>query len=606
MRVSMSRMARLVASPVVISAVAVVAFFIVHMVFLDRAHPDALYMDSLRLLYQIQEWQQGRMSFVELWGLGSVHRGFINQIALLANVKFFSLDVLLANRLTGVVVALVAFILVFTFNRQARAAQPSMEDAGRRFVVSMIIVGLCFSWAGFELFTLDLGFPLWTKNLSFVLYFVAHSCYLAKTASGNGHGWATAALSITGSIIVLFVGMGWSYAFAGALVAMHALVVIDAVRSGSYRGMLGRSVPMLVVLASLAISLSQGDGGGNGGDEESFSRLLGSVPSMVVLVLHALGSSWTGVEVFNHHSIPLEVAAVLGLFSLLVAVYGVWRRWSRGLYTGSLLPFYLMAYGALTAASVAAARGEAGAGAVMASRYYMDLVLFQVGVIWLLAEDAGAWRYKSLAVNSLLIAYLALVIAALAVTFDKEWKTAPYRAANFEAMNRAILQGVPEEADAQLLQAPLDHARLGAKTMRDLHLGLFVDASEGSCDVGRVARLDGWSAPEDDAVWMAGHARMIVPPCGCDLVARLYLPAEFSKRALLVHGASGNVIEMMISPGEEASLALPASPTASDWEISVSQTTVPARDLPGGQDVRELGVLWSRLEFLCSRREVAR
>ena len=81
-------------------------FAVLHQVFVSRAHPDALYMDSLRLLHQVREWQQGRMSFVELWGLGSPHRGFINPLMLMANVRFFSLDVMLANRMTGAVVGM--------------------------------------------------------------------------------------------------------------------------------------------------------------------------------------------------------------------------------------------------------------------------------------------------------------------------------------------------------------------------------------------------------------------------------------------------------------------------------------------------------------------
>ena len=158
-----------------VAACATLLFAVLHQVMVGRAHPDALYMDSLRLLYQVQEWQQGRMSFVELWGLGSAHRGFINPLALMANVRFFSLDVMLANRLTGGIVASVAFVLAYAFNRQVAGRGRPWVQPG----VSLLIAAACFSWAGFELFTLDLGLPLWTKNLCFVLFFAAHGAWLA-------------------------------------------------------------------------------------------------------------------------------------------------------------------------------------------------------------------------------------------------------------------------------------------------------------------------------------------------------------------------------------------------------------------------------------------
>ncbi|MFV3513075.1 hypothetical protein ACNJEI_21320, partial [Mycobacterium tuberculosis] len=64
--------------------------------------------------------------------------------------------------------------------------------------------------------------------------------------------------------------------------------------------------------------------------------------------------------------------------------------WLRRGAPGSRLPIYLIAYGALVAFSVTLARGADGPGGVMASRYYMDLVLGLIGVVWIIVRELRA------------------------------------------------------------------------------------------------------------------------------------------------------------------------------------------------------------------------
>ena len=592
--------------PVLLAGCSSLLFLALHMAFLARAHPDALFMDSLRLLGQVEDWEQGRLSFVELWGLGSAHRGFINQLLMLANIHFFSLDVLLANRLTGAVTAILAFSLVYLFNRQF-AGTASAATRIARFPVSLLLAGLCFSWAGFELFTLDLGLPLWIKNLCFVLYFIAHARYLAAPGGGGPRmAWSAGCLVLAGALIVFFVGMGWSYAFVGAVLAVHALAMLAGWMAGQppRRWLLHRVLPAIALLAALALSLAQGQGGGRGGDEDSFARLLDSVPSMLGLSFHALGASWMGIEAVSYHELPLTAAAWLGAVSLVAAGYGVVQRLRRGLYSGTLLPLYLVAYGVLTALSLAAARGDGGPSAVMASRYYMDVVLFAIGTIWLWFEDADARGWKLS--GALFAAYCMVLASGLYLTFQREWATAPYRAESFQAMNLALYRGVPDDAAAQLLQSPLPLARRGAALLRERQLALFAVRGGEACSVDAVARGDGWNAPEGDAVWMQRQAGLLVPACGCGLTAELYLPAEFETRTLSVGQAEGPLQELDLLPGQTARLSLPPHGEMSEVRLSLSRATVPARDIAGGSDTRELGVLWRSLSFPCAVPEPVR
>ena len=74
--------------PLLLLGVAGLLLFATHQVYVSVVHPSALYMDSLRLLSHLYEWQHGRMSALDIWGYGSSsHRGLITQLFLYANVK---------------------------------------------------------------------------------------------------------------------------------------------------------------------------------------------------------------------------------------------------------------------------------------------------------------------------------------------------------------------------------------------------------------------------------------------------------------------------------------------------------------------------------------
>ena len=102
----------------------------------------------------------------------------MNQLFLWANVSLFDLDVLLANRLTGAVISAVAACLCISWMADMRH-QPGAKRPWLNVVVVVTVAALCFSWAGYELLTLDLGLPLWTKNLAFVAFFCGHAHLLS-------------------------------------------------------------------------------------------------------------------------------------------------------------------------------------------------------------------------------------------------------------------------------------------------------------------------------------------------------------------------------------------------------------------------------------------
>lgn len=593
-----------------IALLCALGFYALHHGFVTRAQPDALYMDSLRLLYQVHAWEQGRMSLAELWGAGSAHRGLINPLILLANVHLFSLDVLLVNRLTGVAVAVAVFSLLLVFNSYWNRNELSVWAI--RISASVLIAALCFSWAGFELFTLDLGFPLWIKNTCFILFYAFHARYVsAETMTASRKAQTSAALAATGALIVIFVGMGWSYAFVGAIVVVQGLsACVDIIaRRRSLVDLAMRFVPLLCMLLALIWSLTQGAADGKVEDDASFARLAGSIPELSGLVLYALGGGWMGAETLGDYGFSIETAFWAGLLGLLVGGWLLVDRCRRGLYSGSLLPLYLLGYGALTALSLGVARGEAGAHAVLASRYYMDIVLFLVGILWLAAESAAARRggYAQ-AVSVVLYCVLAssLVVGA-GLNGKREWTVAPYRAQAFEAMNAALAHGVPDEAAARLLQSPIEHARLGAVVLRDERLALFATAPAGeqACDPVNIERAGDWNMEEPGGRWMGESAQLTVPfLCECDLAADLFIPQGFQSRVLKIGEGEGSR-QVALEPERSVRIEIPAHESGREIAFVVSATTRPSETIQGSIDVRRLGVFWSGVAFACQPEQSA-
>jgi hypothetical protein len=577
----------------------VTLFAWLHQIYVTRTHPDAVYMDSLRLVYQLDEWRKGHLSFLDLWGLGGEHQGFINQLLLLLNVKYFSFNVLLANRLTGIIVALVVIVIIINFNSKIRKYDGKFPGTllTARIGISALISLICFSWAGFELFTLDLGLPLWIKNLSFVTYFAVHAYYLTMP-TGAGRAWFVGlGLTVTGPVIVLMIGMGWSYPFVAAVLAVSLFTTVESIRRRDVRASLLKSVPIVALLAAQIVYVVASIGvGRTTGAHDKFSTLL-HVPE---LLLYALGSGLIGVETIVNYPALLYVLPYVSGGVLAATIVLLFVRFTRELYSGSLLPIYLLAYGFLTAFSVSVARGGEGAMAVMASRYYMDIMFFYVGLVWLWYDSLERSLANKPHVSVALFSALCMIIViGQGLTYKKEWVTAPYRALAIKSMNQALLEGVPDQLAASLLQSPLDNARKGDRVLLEHRLAIYSSLPAGACKAEDIHYLSGWYAREPHGVWMGQAAVMRIPACRCDFVANVYLPSSFPGRVMEVSDSRSNRT-IDLAPGKVKQLHISPSDVSRTVDISVSKTTIPLNQSDGVRDVRSLGVLWTSSTFMCS------
>lgn len=574
---------------IIVGAMAVLFFAIVHQVYLGRAHPDALYMDSLRLLFQLDQWEAGTLSTLDFWGQGSSHRGFVNQLFLLINVNLFHLDVLLINRITGLVTATVALILVLAWCRDSSAALRTRSDALVVMAVSITIAGLCHSWAGFELFTLDLGLPLWVKNLCFVGFFSLHARLLSG-ASRHPH-LLSALLALLAVVVVLVVGMGWNYAFIGAVLALQVLSMLPAWRApGRWYGLL----PCVSMLAAFALYLASGTVT-DAAVRANTLEISGETP---LITLYALGST-IGNPAAITQRLPVWVIAVAGAGILLTGLIAV-LAWLRRGAPGSRLPIYLIAYGALVAFSVTLARGADGPGGVMASRYYMDLVLGLIGVVWIIVRELralGSTRNAAVLVWGMLAAIGVMHLG----TYYYEWRAAPYRALAFADMNRALLNSVPDDNAAALLQSPLSHARQGVEIMRERQLSIFEGHPELRCSGADVAFAQGWRKPETQGRWLKTDGELTLPKsCACEVVADFYVPKVFHARRVEVRRAGQMQSVSILLPGQTSSVELGKAGT----EARVVLHAAPAPDRTpaeaGTADEPELGALLTGFSVRCA------
>ncbi|RZA22316.1 MAG: hypothetical protein EOP93_00485 [Lysobacteraceae bacterium] len=582
------RLAPLILMMVVASGLAL------HEVYLARAGAHAVYMDTLRLLWQLSEFQLGRLPLVELWGhSGGPHSGLVFQAVLAANVSWFGLDPLLANRLTGLVMAMVALLLCGGYIKDSRRAGTSPPILRFSLFIAATTV-LCFSLSGFEVLTLDLGLGLWLKNLLIFVLFFAH----ARTLRGDREptlAWVSS-VSAYGVFVVLVCAMGWSYAVVGAIVGVQ---VLHHGAARTWPTAKQAALPLALVCALVAATLGKrwyfGDGGHQGGSAFELDSLRQWLLSLASTFMNGETSARLGIS-------PALLLALGALLAAGIGVATVVRVLDR---RAPLVPVHLMAYASLCALSFVMARGGAGDDAVMASRYHMDLFPGLVGILWVASSPMQApLKLPAWVMPGAFFGLVGLLAGFQARQASVEWSAAPYRKAALSAMNEALLAGVPNEAAANLLQSPMPDARRAVAVMRQQRLGVFRNAPQQpvaatSCATEWVRR-EGWHAGEAGGSWSSARAGFEVPACPCRYEVALYIPESFEARTVAITRTGGTAPTnvLALEPGKTVLLSIPAAAAPHRYQLVSSETTIPARE-GINDDTRELGVLMGQPQAIC-------
>ncbi|NIK01939.1 hypothetical protein FHR53_001300 [Xanthomonas arboricola] len=569
-----------------------VAFVFFHQIYISRAGPNAVYMDSLRMLHQWYEWRAGNITFHEYWNQGS-HRGFVFQAILGLNAEFFSLDPLLANRLTGFLIAISAFLVAFGALSTLPIEKKLVNFRAHIFFAIFLSGALFFSLAGFEVLTLDLGLGLWLKNTLVIIFFIFSSLLQQK----RRESLSLLVLLVLGPLIVLFFGMGWSYAFVSAFLSVQfVLWACEFLTSGKVVSKRNIFVS-IALLTSIFFYILLGQ---SSAASSSTKNTAPAVEDLIELVSTALGSSLIGAESLPYYSIPPIVLTFLGVVSSGILTVVTIVSLARRRIVKLAFPLYLIAYAVFVAISVCLARGGMGNAAVVASRYFMDFLLLPVGLIWLLVDAIinSVSRRESVGWKFVFIVYCGLIIAGLSLTNFREWRAAPYRAQAFQEMNSVLFEGKIDEKKAKLLQAPLKDAQRGRESLFVNKLSIFSQDIE-QCKISALDYNGEWYAPEADGRWMGQSAGIRLSRCDCPLLISLFLPGNFEGREIRIIGVPLSQSTLDLRPGAGYSIKLPASAGPSRVLFSVSRITIPA-ELPNvSNDSRRLGVFFSHVAYSC-------
>lgn len=584
--------------------ICVAAFCWLHVLYLQRAMPDVPYMDSLRALVLLASWEQGQVTLAQLWGLGRAHQGLINPFFIYANVELLYYSAIWANRLTTLAIALVALAIGREVVADYREAAGAIIRGGWRlaaggwrwaWVIFLLLIPVqLFSGAGYELFTLDLGLSLWIKNALIVLYYVLHSRFLNLAGTSRHDRWLGLALSLMGPVLILAVTMGWGGAFVlGATLQVLAAAGWRRRHPGHGRGMLKPlTLLWLSLLVYVAISLL-------GREKGEFARAGAALSpgDLLPMVAASLGSSVLPPGLASTWGLSPGWIQAVGLALLTLALCSLAAMTWKHIFLRDTVPLALLAYATATALSVAVGRAGDGLDGVMASRYYMDLVLLPIGLVWLLLVllGPGAGRGSAVAMVGALVLMLGLQVQV----YRNEWRTAPYRAELFQSMKQALLMGVPDPEAAALLQAPFKYARAASALMQKEGLGPFHGLGPPRCEAASVRFLRGWFAEEPQGRWIGPEAKLQVPGCPCQLKADLYIPAEFPERQLTVKSEGRDVQALRLEPGKRAVLEVALSGSPQTLTLMTDKATQPAA-LGLGQDQRELAALVGPFSLACS------
>lgn len=573
--------------------VAVASGVALHELYIARTGAHAVYMDTLRLLWQLTEFQQGRIPLVELWGQsGGPHSGLLFQALLAANVHWFDLDPLLANRLTGLVIAMVALLLCGGYIKDGwQAGRPPPMLRSCVFIVATTV--LCFSLSGFEVLTLDLGLGLWLKNLLIFVLFFAH----ARTLRHEGKPTlvAVSALSVYGVFVVVACAMGWSYAVVGAIACVQILHHAATREWPTTRQV---ALPLALVCALLAVSLVKRWYFGNAGDAGTafeLDRLRQWLLSLASIFMNGETAMRLGIA-------PALLLTLGGLLAAGIAMATVVRVLDRH---ASLVPVHLMAYACLCALSFAMARGGGGDEAVMASRYHMDLFPGLVGILWVASMPVhGPWKMRAWLAPGAFFGFVALLTWFQVRQAWVEWSVAPYRKIALTAVNDALLAGVPNEAAANLLQSPMHDARKAAAIMRQQRLGVFRGSPQhavaGRGCANRWVAGEGWHGSEPGGTWSSARAQFDVPACHCRYEVTFYIPNTFEARSVTITraGDAARTALLALEPGKAVVFSLPPASASGRYHLVSSRTTVPAQ-AGLNEDSRELGVFMGQPQAIC-------
>jgi hypothetical protein len=434
-------------------AFAIVLAVSAHSLYLGFVMPRVSYMEGLRIYGWLDAIFDGKIGWLDTWQHGQ-HRGLIMQWMTALQVLVYKDATAVTVRLTGAVLIATAVFWYWTTVRQ----YPNFILRGWWTVVPFFACLMLISPACYELLPLPIGLPQIFKNLLICVFY----WLLAKAIRDKWTLGAGLSLGLAAAFMVLFLTMGWSYAF----VASGMIVIIWAL----FRRLLGLKLALTIAIPMLAAQF--------------FYVVLGHGYGQIGLGA-AVFPTWTEQIAFWGAGLPIALGSVFMNYGTLEWLHlGIWVMAVAGFILLSL--FFLLlwdelrgeqpdyfnvaigGYALMCAASVAVARSVFGLAGLASSRYYVDYVLLVLAILGLVMPRAVESRQSRLAgmKRGMLILVLLLMLIGQLLVWRHELIAAPYRARIFEAQMEVYRRGVQNQQDADLLQNPFGPATAGVNAAK--------------------------------------------------------------------------------------------------------------------------------------------
>jgi hypothetical protein len=554
--------------------------------------PQVPYMDTMLFLVQIDQIINGEISWLHVYGAGE-HRGFIYPAVTVLEWVMWGSDARVSAVLTGVVVTATFFYWLKAFLlSQQDGATKTRKQVQIAVVISCLAAAIISSPAGFELWTLSLGFAQLLKNLLIVIFLYQ----LAIKRTWNKSVFGALSYGVWGGVLILFATYGWSYPF---LVASSFVLFATSLLGREYRKN-AAIVFGIMLLAQIIYVYS-----GNGIFSNSFNASASDFPvaNLINGFFYGAGTAFIGGESITKWELPLSIPIAFGVMLLITCFFSLlitlMQQSPAKIFLCSMLVFALTVLTGVTLA-----RGGVEFTNTGASRYFVDyvwLLLSPLAIIFTTYSFPliNNQRYRIIPLVKLL-QLLKIVMAVLLIgavlghiaTWIVEFKMAPYRAAVLEAMASVYRNGVQSNDDALLLQSPYSVAKRGVEVAQRYELAVLRH-DEPHCTLKNAVYRGDWYAPEsetNDARWMGKQGIIALSKCAGVVTMKGYLPENFSQRSLNIsYGNTQDVITL--EPGEEFSLRLAQMDLRRTMvTLQVDQITSP---LQAGisADQRELGML---------------
>lgn len=558
-------------------------------VYIAMASPQVPYMDSMLFFVQIDRIINGDISWLSVYGAGE-HRGFLYPAITAIEWVLWGADARVSTVLTGFVVTTIFFYWLKAFLSSQDDITKTDGQVRIVFVIAFLSAVIIASPAGFELWTLSLGFAQLIKNLLIVIFL--HHLAIKRTWH-KSVSWAVF-YGVWGGALILVATYGWSYPFlaASAFVLFAISLHVKECRRNT-------TIVFGIMFIALLIYIYLGDG--------VFSKSVAvsagsfSIANLISGFFYGAGTVFIGNEAIVNLAIPLGVPITLGAVLLVMCFFAVLitlvQQSSVKIFLSSLIVFALTVLTGVTLA-----RGGVEFTNTGASRYFVDyvwLLLAPLAIIFTAPSDlpAGSQRCQVMSPLALLlplkvVMFTLLIGAALGhiATWLFELKTLPYRAATLDAMASVYRNGVQSEDDALLLQSPYGVAKRGVEVAQHYELAVLRH-DKPRCTFENAEYRGDWHPPEsNNAHWMGKRGLITLSKCSGIVTLKGYLPENFSQRSLNISYANQSEV-IALEPGKEFSLRLEKMNVKRVIvTLQVDQITSPL--LTGiSADQRELGIL---------------